>query len=250
MTDARRWDTADAEILEPERVLSLIEAVREGDEMATQRLVQGAMQFLYPVVVKMLQERSASGTYLSDTLTDARGIQSITEDAWEIVHSTCCSMLARLDTFRGRGFMGKRARFTTWLYAIAQNEVRSVLRKRWRERKRRVDPVGPSDDPDDERSVPEPVDPASELSPADRLAEDETRELVYRALEEAPLTPEQREAVILFYVMGYRQDRIADMTGVQVGTVKKRIFDGIRKLRAYIDAHEGENSHARGAKNA
>src|SRR5690625_4153541 len=194
------------------------------------------MKFLHPAVMQMLHRRSASGGYLTDTLASATNLnERIAEDAWEITHTTCCTMLTRLDSFRGRGRFGRQVRFSTWLYAIAQNEVRSLLRKRWREQKRRAHPIVRNDDED---TPIEPIVISTEPSTIDQMIEDERKALVQEGLDQAPLTPEQREAVILFYVMGYKQDRIAEITGVKVGTVKKRIFDGIRKLRAYVEERE------------
>ncbi len=52
--------------------------------------------------------------------------------------------------------------------------------------------------------------------------------------------------MIMFYVLGYKQERIAELTGVQVGTVKKRVFDGIRKLRRYMEELDGIRQDAGG----
>lgn len=232
MAGARGQHERETDVLGSEQIFPLIEAVKQGDEAATRLLVEEAMQFLHPAIMQMLHKRSASGAYLTDTLASAtHAIDRISEDAWEITHTTCCTMLTRLGSFRGRGRLGGTAHFTTWLYAIAQNEVRSLLRTRWREQRRRSHPSG---NETHGGALPEHVDVSDEPAAIDRMIEYELRALVQEGLDKAPLTPEQREAVVLFYVAGHRQDRIAEMTGVQVGTVKKRVFDGIRKLRTYV----------------
>lgn len=247
MAGARGQHERETDVLGSEQIFPLIDAVRQGDEAAARHLVEAAMEFLHPAVMQMLHQRSASGGYLTDTLSSsAYANERIAEDAWEITHTTCCTMLARLDSFRGRGRLGGTARFSTWLYAIAQNEVRSLLRKRWREQRRRAHPIVRDDT--DENTLLEPIAISEEPSAIEQMVEDEQRALVQEGLDQAPLTPAQREAIILFYVMGYKQERIAEMTGVQVGTVKKRVFDGIRKLRAYVEEREAGFAHREEAK--
>lgn len=245
MAGARGQQERETDILSSDQIFPLIEAVRRGDQEAARRLVEAAMEFLHPAVMHMLHQRKASGSYLTDTLASAsHRNERIAEDAWEITHNTCCTMLTRLDSYRGQGRFGRKVRFSTWLFAIAQNEVRSLLRKRWREQKRRVHPIVQNDD----ETPLEPIVVSTEPSAIEQMIEDERKALVQEGLNQAPLTPEQREAVILFYVMGYKQERIAEITGVQVGTVKKRIFDGIRKLRAYVEEREAGTSQREEAK--
>jgi DNA-directed RNA polymerase specialized sigma24 family protein len=43
--------------------------------------------------------------------------------------------------------------------------------------------------------------------------------------------PEQRDAILYFFVQELDQKTISQITGAKVGTVKKRIHDGLKKLR-------------------
>lgn len=235
----------DASMLSGPAAQELIAAARSGERDAMEELVRHSMEYLFPVVLSMLHARRAQGTYLSETLQAAGDLphHALEEDAWEMTHSTCLAMLKALPTFRGRSLLGRPVQFTTWLYAIAQNQVRSTQRSRWRERRRRSSPP-PATDERQPQSSREPMDMSP--GPEERIIDKVQVAQLERGLREAPLTPEQREALIMFYVMGYRQDRIAQLTGVQVGTVKKRIFDGIRKLRRYMDEAEGVRQDAGG----
>lgn len=222
---------------------ALVAAARSGDPDAMEALVQAALDYVFPVILSLLHNRRARGTYVSDTLQGSGelGSNSIEDDAWDLTHHTCLAMLKGLPTFKGRSRLGQPVQFTTWLYAIAQNQVRATMRQRFRELKRRHRTVSPTH----HAPVPEPAD-ATSPGPEERFIERAEVALVEEGLREAPLTPEQRDAVIMFYVMGYRQERIAQLTGVQVGTVKKRIFDGIKKLRRYVEEAEGTKVKAGG----
>lgn len=246
MTRPNREQHERPSLLSTDAADDLLAAARSQDEEALTCLVREAMDYLHPVIVSMLHARRASGTYVSDTLqgTGPHTNDAIHEDAWDLTHSTCLAMLRNLGSFKGRTRLGRPVQFTTWLYAIAQNQVRDALRKRWREQKRRQvtshKPDALGENATDQ--VPDPATP----SPEERMIEQSERYLLEQGLQHAPLTAEQREALIMFYLLGYRQDRIAQLTGVQVGTVKKRIFDGLKKLRRYIAESDGSTTNAEG----
>lgn len=290
----------------------LVAAARAGDKEALRDVIAWAMDYLFPAVLSMLYERHGQGDYLTETLH--RGGPDfgdrVRDDAWAVTHAACCRIAQRIDTFRGRNALGRPVQFGTWAYAVAQNEVRTLLRSRRRERRRYGGSVdewgdfgtgvdsggrrtggtatgaatgaaagsgpgtarGVAPDTASETTSRAPLErargpaprtasaPASETggaagggnvkpTPDPRLHRVESSPeqaalgklesaLVREALQQAPLTPEQREAVVLFHGYGYRQEQIAAMTGVQVGTVKKRVFDGLRKLRAYVESRQ------------
>jgi len=72
---------------------------------------------------------------------------------------------------------------------------------------------------------------------ADRVAEDawlvDLRGRVLKALES--LSDEQREVVELAYFEGMTQARIAERTGVPLGTVKTRTLAALRRLRRALE---------------
>lgn len=233
---------------ETAQVTELVQAAKAGDEDALRRLIAWSMDYLFPSVLNMLRDRHAQGTYVTDVLHQSGPdlFERMQDDAWEITHLACCRLATRLDSFRGRNALGRPVQFSTWLYAIARNEMRSLLRSRWRERKRRNrsgDSAGAGGATDAGSAADADGAHASALPPEtpEQLFIDRwERDLLREALDKAPLTPEQKQAVLLFHGLGYRQERIAAMTGVQIGTVKKRIFDGLRKLRTYMQERSAE----------
>jgi RNA polymerase sigma-70 factor, ECF subfamily len=56
------------------------------------------------------------------------------------------------------------------------------------------------------------------------------------------LPAEQREALLLAYFGGYSQREVATLTGVPLGTVKSRMFSGMRRLRGVLGPVLGEVS--------
>src|SRR5690606_3448501 len=209
------------------------------------------MDYLFPAVLAMLRERHAQGTYVTDVLHQSGPdlYERMQDDAWEITHSACVRMAGGLASFRGRGAFGRPVQFSTWLYAIARNEMRTLLRNRWRERRRRHTGGGQTGDLSEGAAAAAVTAdlPGQAGSAPDQLFIDQwERDLLREALEKAPLTAEQKQAVIMFHGLGYPQERIAALTGVQVGTVKERIFDGLRKLRAYMQERSAEPPKADG----
>jgi RNA polymerase sigma factor (sigma-70 family) len=74
-----------------------------------------------------------------------------------------------------------------------------------------------------------PVEAQEEWAPDARLEQQELAALVQEAVRSLP--PILREAVSLFYFEGYRVEEAARFLDVPIGTVKRRLHDGRRRLR-------------------
>ena len=111
-----------------------------------------------------------------------------------------------------------RGQFRTFFLSLVHHRAVDAVRRetRLRERDRRLNP----DDPPDE-DIGEAVALEADLA--------ERRREVLEALRALP--EDQRRVVELMYFQGWTQARIAEATGVPLGTVKTRAFAAIRKLR-------------------
>ena len=118
-----------------------------------------------------------------------------------------------------------RAKFTTWIYAIAHNRLVDLWRKKGLA-------LVPMDGGDDERpAIDPPGDPANE--PYAQVAGREAMARFAAALEALP--PAQREAFLLKEEAEMSIADIAQATGADVEAVKSRVRYATAKLREAID---------------
>jgi RNA polymerase sigma-70 factor (ECF subfamily) len=124
-----------------------------------------------------------------------------------------------------RRFVPERARASTWLLTLVHRRAVDIVR---REERRRTEPI---------ESAPEP---ASETgAEADALLGFE-RDRVQAAL--ARLPDRQREALELAYFGGFTQAELADRLGEPLGTIKSRMFTGLRTLAGLLGDAEREDA--------
>lgn len=125
---------------------------------------------------------------------------------------------------------GRRARFSTWLYTIAVNRCRDLLRKRRRQDVRSLEEVVIEG-----RTVQDVV-PDRGSSPRRSAEQAEVRrrlETAFQALP-APL----REVLLLSECEGLDYREIAGVVGCSLGTVKSRAFRARRELRGMLEQLE------------
>ena len=109
-----------------------------------------------------------------------------------------------------------RAKPSTWLLTLVHRRAVDLVR---REERRRGDPL-----PEEET--------AQEGTAEDEVSLREQRAIVQEALGKLP--PDQRAALELAYYGGYTQSELAERLGVPLGTVKSRMFAGLRRLRELL----------------
>lgn len=145
------------------------------------------------------------------------------QDAEDVVMDTYLKAWKALPGFRGGSSL------KTWLAHIARNACLDRIRRVKADRA-------------DSMSAGDPEAPARELADPTVSTPDETvrsREMagvVHEAL--ARLDETHRTALLLRFVDDLSYAEIAAATGVHIGTVMSRLFNGKRKLRAIVDSME------------
>jgi RNA polymerase sigma factor (sigma-70 family) len=111
------------------------------------------------------------------------------------------------------GFRADRAKPSTWILTLVHRRAVDLVR---REERRRAPPL--------ETASSEAVGATDE-----EVALRARRRVVQEALRQLP--DEQREALELAYYGGFTQSELAERLGQPLGTVKSRMFAGLRRLR-------------------
>ncbi len=115
--------------------------------------------------------------------------------------------------------------FRAWLLRIAANQSKDELRRRQRR------PV--LQPPTEHEDGPAPFEPADTSQDVPAFIEQaELGRQLERALMDVPF--EQRQAIVLADIQGYRYEEIALIAGCSLGTVKSRISRGRERLRVIL----------------
>lgn len=123
-----------------------------------------------------------------------------------------------------------RSEFSTWLFRIATNVCISFKsrQKRYTEVFRRETQQGNADDDEFEREHP------SQNTVEGDFMRGELRRQIETALE--ALSPMQRLVFTMKHYEGYKLREIASATSCAEGTVKKYLFEAVRRLQKELEA--------------
>lgn len=149
------------------------------------------------------------------------------QDALDAVQEAFFRAWRALSSFRGN------SKFSVWLYRLTSNVCLDMLRRSGR--RTEVSLMG-----EDGKELPLPD---RRFDPQTELERKELQAAVRSGL--ARLEPPFRQALVLREIHGLSYEEIAQITGLEPGTVKSRIFRARRKLAAYLNA--GGNFFAAGS---
>jgi RNA polymerase sigma factor (sigma-70 family) len=124
---------------------------------------------------------------------------------------------AFLAVWRSAGtFLAEHGKPSTWILTLVHRRAVDLVR---REERRRGEPL---------EEVAQPTGEATDEEAWLRAQ----RQVVQEALRKLP--EEQREAIELAYYGGFTQTELAERLGQPLGTIKSRMFAGLRRLRELL----------------
>lgn len=133
-----------------------------------------------------------------------------------------CLQEAFLQVHVSAGTFDLSRRFKPWLFTIAANKARDMLRRRARRPEMPLDAtIGGSDEG---RSFAELIADEGD-TPAEIFDQSEQRELVRRIVEQMP--DNLREVLILGYFHQFPYKEMAGILGIPLGTVKSRLHAAV-----------------------
>ncbi|MDI6705661.1 MAG: sigma-70 family RNA polymerase sigma factor [Bacillota bacterium] len=184
--------------------LRLVERSKEGDLQAFEELVLMYQKQIYNLGYRMMGNE---------------------EDACDIAQE------AFLRAYKSIGKFNLKSRFGTWIYRIAMNLCIDELRKR---KKAKLYPIVHNDNPEDKQY--KLVSDAGDL-PEELVEKKETRLKVQQAINRLP--EDHRTMIVLRDIQGRSYQEIADIMGLNLGTVKSRISRARYNLKEEIEKQTG-----------
>jgi RNA polymerase sigma-70 factor (ECF subfamily) len=185
----------------------LIERSVKGDYAATERLILKYQQRIYNVVLKICSDP---------------------DDAAELTQDTFVKVLENLDRFEGR------SSFYTWLFRIAVNLTLNYRQRNARLALRSLDSDYEAYDSQAKQTLKEFLSDDSAPDPAAIVQKKELHEIVLGAL--GNLDEPQKAVLVLRDFEGMSYARIAEVLGIEIGTVRSRLSRARTKLRDMLEA--------------
>lgn len=184
-------------------------------------LVKAGNASAFEQLVRQYQDRVLA--FLRNLISNQQTAEDLTQDVF-------------LRMYRARESYVPNAKFSTWVFTIAQNVARNAVRQLSRRHEQQVSGLRPSDSGQN-LTMEQLATEASGLQPARQLDRMEMSEIVKLAL--GTLSERQRTAVLLakFENMSYQE--IADTMGLTVPAIKSllsRARNNLREaLQPYLD---------------
>jgi len=196
---------------------ALIAELRAGSEEAFSWLIARYHQPIYSLLARTVQDRA---------------------DAADLTQEVFVKVFRGVGTFHGESSL------RTWIYRIALREASN--QRRWWMRHRQQEIPIEQEITDGDSAAPIRlkemlVDPAE--SPFDAAMHAENRARVEAALAKVP--EPFRTTLILRDIEGFVYEEVAEMQGVNLGTVKSRLVRGRACLKAILTAQAEEHTPAR-----
>ncbi len=172
----------------------LIKQAKKGDVVCFEQLIKNYQQFAYNIALRMLHNP---------------------EDAKDVTQEALVKVYKSMSKYR------EDSKFSTWLYRIVVNTCKDFYRKK--------KDVLLSDEEDWILDIPETDVDADPVSSYERS---EVQQHIKNAIDEVP--EPFKTAFILCDIHGMSYAQIADIQGVELGTVRSRIHRARMKMRIML----------------
>ena len=181
---------------------SLIADLKAGNEEAFSLLIAQYHQPLFSLIARSLDDPA---------------------DAADITQEVFIKVFRSIRTFNGNSSL------RTWLYRIALHEASNQRRWWSRHKRREITLDTPPSDFEEDAPTLAMILADGHGTPLDHAEQGELRASVEQALRELPET--FRTVVVLREIEGFAYEEIAEVLGVNLGTVKSRLTRGRHLLR-------------------
>ncbi len=152
----------------------------------------------------------------------------------DLGEADCAAQESFLRAYRSLGEFREGSSFETWLTRICINWCKDRLKRR-----RLILYFHQTPREDEEEAGPRDVTPHPDPSPERRALSREIRERLRESI--GHLSARQKSIFVLKHFEELSIPEIAEITGLDTGTVKSHLFRAARKIRARLQAfHEGE----------
>jgi RNA polymerase sigma-70 factor (ECF subfamily) len=194
---------------------ALIEELRAGSEEAFAWLIARFHQPIYSLLARTVQDRA---------------------DAADLTQEVFVKVFRGVKNFHGESSL------RTWIYRIALHEA-SNQRRWWMRHKQQEVPIDQETSESECGSPTQLIDTLMDPSesPFEAAVHTENRERVEAALKQVP--EPFRTTLILRDIEGFVYDEVAEIQGVNLGTVKSRLVRGRACLKLILTASEDGASH-------
>ena len=185
----------------------LIERCRNGDSTAIERLVLKYQNRIYNVVLKICADP---------------------DDAAELTQETFVKVIENLSRFEGR------SSFYTWAFRIAVNLTLNYCQKNARLAIRSLDSDEGPYDHQATHALKELLSDDRSPDPSAMAQDKEVYEIAIKAIRE--LDEPQRAVLVLRDIEGMSYARIAEVLGIELGTVRSRLSRARTRVREILEA--------------
>lgn len=203
--DIRRQQAAGKPMSIDDRLL--IEQCQQGDSAAIERLVLKYQNRIYNVILKICADP---------------------DDAAELTQETFVKVIENLGKFEGR------SSFYTWAFRIAVNLTLNYCQRNAKLAVRSLDSDEVPYDHQATQALKDLLSDDRSPDPAAMAQNKEVYEIAIKALRE--LDEPQRAVLVLRDIEGMSYARIAEVLGIELGTVRSRLSRARTRLREILEA--------------